>query len=54
VIHTATHDCGMWESRCAPFTPAMERAVELRADKLLAVSKKRDVEGKKGGGGGVV
>ena len=45
MIHTATHDCGMWEPRCAPVTPgSVERVVELRADELLAVSKKRDVE----------
>jgi hypothetical protein len=47
VIHTATHDSGILESRCAPFTPAMERAVELRADKLLAVSKRRVSKGRK-------
>ena len=56
VIHTATHDCGMREPRCAPVTPGSVKraAVELRADELLAVSKKRDVEGKGGGVGGGV
>ena len=45
MIHTATHDCGMWEPRCAPVTPgSVKVAVELRADELLAVSKRRDVE----------
>lgn len=47
VIRTATHDCGMWEPRCAPGTPgSVRRAVELRAGEMLAVSKKRDVERK--------
>jgi hypothetical protein len=37
----------MWEPRCAPGTPgSVVRAVKLRADELLAVSKRRDVEGK--------
>lgn len=56
VIHTATHDCGTREPRCAPVTPGSVKraAVELRADELLAVSKKRDVEGKGGGVGGRV
>jgi hypothetical protein len=47
VIHTATHDCGMWEPRCAPGTPgSVVRVVELRAGELLGVSKRRDVERK--------
>jgi hypothetical protein len=37
----------MREPRCAPGTPgSVVRAVELRAVELLAVSKRKDVEGK--------